>query len=97
MKNTGIEYNSTDRTPAVLPEMAELLAPLTQEQLEALDDREEAEQLAAILNGGSAGDGGPTVKMLCDQVALNRRRLKQVMDLDRVLNQRIGRGKSAYQ
>ncbi len=67
------------------------------EQLEALDDREEAEQLAAILNGGSAGDGGPTVKMLCDQVALNRRRLKQVMDLDRVLNQRIGRGKSAYQ
>ena len=67
------------------------------EQLEALDDREEAEQLAAILNGGSAGDGGPTVKMLCDQVALNRRRLKQVMDLDRGLNQRIGRGKSAYQ
>ena len=54
-------------------------------------------QLAAILNGGRAGDGGPTVKMLCDQVALNRRRLKQVMDLDRVLNQRIGRGKSAYQ
>lgn len=53
------------------------------EQLEALDDREEAEQLAAILNGGSAGDGGQTVKMLCDQVALNRRRLKQVMDLDR--------------
>lgn len=37
MKNTGIEYNSTDRTPAVLPEMAELLAPLTQEQLEALE------------------------------------------------------------
>ena len=67
------------------------------EQLEALDDREEAEQLAAILNGGSAGDGGQTVKMLCDQVALNRRRLKQVTDLDRVLNQRIARGKSAYQ
>ena len=37
MKNTGIEYNSTDRTPAVLPEMAELLPPLTEEQLEALE------------------------------------------------------------
>lgn len=68
------------------------------EQLEALDDREEAGQLAAILNGGSAGDdAGRTVKMLCDQVALNRRRLKQATDLDRVLNQRIAREKSAYQ
>ena len=68
------------------------------EQMEALDDREEAGQLAAILNGGGAGDdAGRTVEMLCDQVALNRRRLKQVTDLDRVLNQRIARGKSAYQ
>ena len=68
------------------------------EQMEALDDREEAGQLAAILNGGGAGDdAGLTVEMLCDQVALNRRRLKQVTDLDRVLNQRIARGKSAYQ
>ena len=66
------------------------------EQMEALDDREEAGQLAAILNGGGAGDdAGRTVEMLCDQVALNRRRLKQVTDLDRVLNQRIARGKSA--
>ena len=68
------------------------------EQMEALDDREEDGQLAAILNGGGAGDdAGRTVEMLCDQVALNRRRLKQVTDLDRVLNQRIARGKSAYQ
>lgn len=37
MKNTGIEYSSTDRTPAVLAEMAGLLPPLTQEQLEALE------------------------------------------------------------
>lgn len=37
MRNTGIEYSSTDRTPAVLPELAELLPPLTQEQLEALE------------------------------------------------------------
>lgn len=67
------------------------------EQLEALPDREEAGQLAAILNGGSAEDGERAEKMLCDQVAVNRRRLKQVTDLDRILNQRMGREKSAYQ
>lgn len=67
------------------------------EQLEALPDREEAAQLAAVLNGGSVEDGDRTLKMLCDQVALNQRRLKQVMDLDRMLNQRMGREKSAYQ
>ncbi len=37
MKNTGIEYSSTDRTPIVLPELAELLPPLTGEQLGALE------------------------------------------------------------
>lgn len=68
------------------------------EQLEALPDREEAGQLAAVLNGGPLADGeGGTLKMLSDQVAQNRRRLKQVMDLDRVLNQRMGREKSVYQ
>ena len=67
------------------------------EQLEALPDREEAARLAAVLNGGPVEDGERTLKMLCDQVALNQRRLKQVMDLDRVLNQRMGREKSAYQ
>ncbi|MDE6455435.1 MAG: hypothetical protein K2L38_05945 [Dysosmobacter sp.] len=37
MRNTGIEYGSADRTPVVLPEMAELLPPLTGEQLTALE------------------------------------------------------------
>lgn len=37
MKNTGIEYNSTERTPVVLAEMAELLPPLSEEQLGALE------------------------------------------------------------
>lgn len=68
------------------------------EQLEALPDREEAGQLAAVLNGGPLADGeGGALKMLSDQVVQNRRRLKQVMDLDRVLNQRMGREKSVYQ
>ena len=68
------------------------------EQLEALPDRGAAAQLAAMLNGGAAADPAQqSQKMLCEQVASNKRRLKQVMDLDRVLNQRLGREKSAYQ
>ena len=37
MKNTGIEYGSADRTPVVLPEMADLLPPLAEEQLAVLE------------------------------------------------------------
>ncbi len=37
MRNTGIIYSSIDHTPVVLPEMAELLPPLTGEQLAALE------------------------------------------------------------
>lgn len=37
MRNTGIEYSSTERTPIVLPEMAELLPPLSDEQLSLLE------------------------------------------------------------
>ena len=37
MRNTGTIYSSTERAPTVLPEMAELLPPLTGEQLAALE------------------------------------------------------------
>ena len=37
MKNTGLEYASTERTPTVLAEMADLLQPLSGEQLAALE------------------------------------------------------------
>ena len=37
MRNTGVEYGSAEQTPVVLPEMAELLPPLTGEQLAALE------------------------------------------------------------
>lgn len=37
MKNTGIEYSSSDHAPVVLPEMAELLPPLTAEQVSSLE------------------------------------------------------------
>ena len=67
------------------------------DQLEALPDREEAAQLAAILNGNDPEEpGGRTQQMLCEQVAANNRRLKQIMELDRMLNQRMGREKSTY-
>lgn len=37
MKNTGIRYSSAERAPTVLPEMTQLLPPLTGEQLAALE------------------------------------------------------------
>ena len=36
MRNTGIQYTSTERTPTVLPELAELLPPLSEERISAL-------------------------------------------------------------
>lgn len=37
MRNTGTEYARTEATPVILPEMAQLLPPLTGEQLAALE------------------------------------------------------------
>ena len=37
MKNTGIVYTSTEKTPKILPEMEELLPPLSEEQLSMLE------------------------------------------------------------
>ena len=37
MRNTGIEYTSAERTPTILPDLAELLPPLSGEQLAALE------------------------------------------------------------
>ncbi len=66
------------------------------DQLEALGDGDQAAALAGILNGGPPLQPGErTQQMLCDQVAANRRRLKQIMELDRVLNQRMGRESTA--
>lgn len=68
------------------------------EQLEALPDRDEARQLAGMLNGGPAEDpANQTQQQLVNQVATNNRRLKQVQELDRMLNQRLAREESAYQ
>ena len=37
MRNTGTEYGSDEREPVILPEFSELLPPLTEEQLSALE------------------------------------------------------------
>ena len=37
MRNTGTEYGSDERKPVILPEFSELLPPLTEEQLSALE------------------------------------------------------------
>lgn len=67
------------------------------ELLEAVSDPEAAEALSAMLNGGQPAQASErTQVMLCEQVAANRRRLKHIMEIDRVLNQRIGREQSAY-
>lgn len=68
------------------------------DQLESLPEGEDAAALAAMLNGGPPADPGhKPQQMLCEQVASNHRRLDQIMELDRALNQRLGREKSAYQ
>ena len=72
MKNTGIIYSSTERTPVVLPEMAELLPPLSEEQLGAL----EADLLkngcytSIIVNEDLVVIDGHNRKSLCDKHGL---------------------------
>ena len=67
------------------------------DQLELLTDKLEAAQLASMLGGGPPEDPGVRVQQqLCDQVASNNRRLKQIIELDRRLNERLGRENSAY-
>ena len=72
MKNTGIIYSSTERTPVVPPEMAELLPPLSEEQLGAL----EADLLkngcytSIIVNEDLVVIDGHNRKSLCDKHGL---------------------------
>ncbi len=68
------------------------------EQLEALSGGDEAAALAAMLNGGPPAQPEERAQqLLCEQVAANRRRLNQIIELDKVLNQRLGRANAASQ
>ena len=72
MRNTGTIYTSAERTPTVLPEMAELLPPLTGEQLVTL----EADILAngcyspIIVNEDMVIIDGHNRQRLCEQHGL---------------------------
>lgn len=55
---------------------------------------EEREHLRGLLNGAPASD--PSEKGLADQVAMNGRLLKQVQELDKVLNLKMTREQSVY-
>ncbi len=68
------------------------------EQLEALSGGDEAAALAAMLNGGPPAQPEERAQqLLCEQVAANRRRLNPIIELDKVLNQRLGRANAASQ
>ena len=99
----SIDRNDQVSTSMLIGMRAEPLAKLQdadraiREQLEALGDEDAARALSSMLNGGPPADSSVrTQVMLCEQVAANKRRLKQIMDIDRVLNQRMAREKSAY-
>ena len=72
MHNTGIIYSSTERTPTVLPEMAELLPPLTGEQLAALeaDILKNGCYSPVIVNEDMVVVDGHNRQRLCDQHGL---------------------------
>jgi len=54
----------------------------------------DAERLSALLNG--AAEPEPEEAALANQAALNQRTLKQLVDLDRVVNRKLTREKSVY-
>ena len=65
-----------------------------QEQGEDLKNAEEALRLALLVNGGEPER--PEEFPRAEQVAANGRRLKQVLELEQVLNRRITRDKTIY-
>ena len=85
----------------------EMLVAMRQEPIDKLEETDQAlrDQLAALppetgrrltdlMNGDSPAEAHE--KLLTDQIAANRRRLSQIIELDKILNQKLSRGKSAY-
>lgn len=64
------------------------------QQRQALSETDAA-RLEALLGGGEAEAEEETA--LANQVGLNRRVLKQLVDLDQVVNRKLAREKSVYQ
>ena len=68
-----------------------------QGQAEAMPTPEDAARLNGLLRGAGEPPLTPVEQMLTDQAAANRRRLQQILELDKRLNQRMAREKSVYQ
>ena len=64
-----------------------------EEQRDALAPAQ-ARQLAELLNGAAAA--GKEEERLAEQVAVNGRLLRQLVELDRILNRKLGGEKSLY-
>ena len=64
-----------------------------EEQRDALAPAQ-ARQLAELLNGAAAA--GKEEERLAEQVAVNGRLLRQLVELDRILNRKLGGKKSLY-
>lgn len=62
---------------------------ILREQLADMPDREGAAQLAAMLNGAAPSQEGDLLKMLCEQVNQNKRRLEQVVAMNQRINQKV--------
>ena len=72
MRNTGIEYTSAERTPTILPDLAELLPPLSGELLAALekDILQNGCYAPIIVNEDLVVIDGHNRKSLCDKHGL---------------------------
>lgn len=64
------------------------------QQQRALSDSDR-ERLSALLRGAPAEEAAESG--LANQVGLNQRTLRQLVDLDRVVNRKLARDKSIYQ
>lgn len=99
----SIDRNDHVSTSMLIGMRAEPLGKLqaadqaVRDQLEAVKDPDAAAALSSMLNGGEPAQADERAQvMLCEQVAANKRRLTHIMEVDRVLNQRMAREKSAY-
>ena len=64
------------------------------DQLYALLPPEEAAHIEALLKGD--GTPAPEEAALANQAGINQRLLKQLVDLDRIVNRKLARGASIY-
>ena len=76
-------------------EKLEQVKQALEDQVQDIPEKDDALRLAILLDGGEPEDSDEQI--LASQVAANGRRLKQVLDLDRILNKKITREKSIYQ